>query len=184
MATFQVNKPWTWIYFFPFLLPQTSAKGRFCCSSVLTYFHGFMILYVLALWLLLRPLFFLRSTNKIFYCRLTRSLPLLLFYAERKENGKNLIFVVVIIRYNQITSDTRVRENVLAVEKYDGNLMILASTLNPKTTRQSTNKTIATTKDTDELSSTTKTISCCVFCSVISSGLSCFAFYTLFFGGN
>lgn len=96
-------------------------EGSLYCSSF-PYFHGFMTLYVFT------PNFFLRllpssdKNSSIVDSHLAISPPPLVvhplhFYAERNENRKNSIFFLVIIRYNQITSDTRVREESVLAAK-------------------------------------------------------------------
>lgn len=161
--------------------PSFSPRSLYCSSF--PYFHGFMILYVFSASTFFSPVIVVQQKFSIVGLLSMTSFPALFtlfIYAERKENGKNSIFCFVIIRYNQITSDTRERKIYSRTEiwRNDDDFLVFPISFRKQDSQQI--KRWRWQKDTDELSSTTKTISLCCFCSVISWGFSCFAFHTLF----
>lgn len=152
MATFQVNNSWTWIYF---SLPCSSLIRAGCryCSSF-PRFHGFMILYAFHSDFFHIDFFpsFFRQIHAIVGSS-TLTPPCLSMQSERK--WEKLNFLSVIIRYNQITSDTE-WEKVYSQRKIWWNDDDSTKTKNNKTVNKQRKRW---QKDTDELSSTTtKTI--------------------------
>lgn len=171
---FQVNNSWTWIYFLSLTLSLSfsTREGVFIVPASLIFMAlWFCMFYTLTF---STSSFFSASSNKNFHCWFILDdffflvFSFFLYLCRTKENGKNSIFCFVIIRYNQITSDTRVsekeRERKCTRSKIwwnDDDFLAFLFFCRHKELK--TNKRWRWQKDTDELSTTRKTIPRVVF---------------------